>query len=82
MASQIGTYRVLRRADGAARDGAEPSPRERVAKLLRDPKGYFDDARRWAGGKARADVAQELSEREARRARRSPLLRALGFARG
>lgn len=82
MASQIGTYEVFQRADGAARDGAESSPRERVAKLLRDPKGYFDDARRWASGKARADVDRELSEREARRTRRSPLLRILGFARG
>jgi hypothetical protein len=81
VASQIG-YQVFPRVDGAARDGAEPSPRERVAKLLRDPKGYFDDARRWASGKARADVARELSEREAHRSRRSSLLRALGFARG
>lgn len=67
--------------DDGRRESTDPSPRDRVAKLLRDPKGYFADARRWAGSKARDDVQEELSERQARRAaRRSPLLRILGFS--
>ncbi|MGA8116378.1 MAG: hypothetical protein WCA46_22205 [Actinocatenispora sp.] len=59
---------------------SEQSPRDRVAKLLRDPKSYFDDARQWAGRKAKADVQRKLSERQARRERRGPLLRRLGLA--
>jgi hypothetical protein len=65
--------------DDARREPAEPSPRDRVARLLRDPKGYFAEARRWAGSKAKADVQRELSEKQERRARRSPLLRVLGL---
>ena len=79
MSSQIGASRSL--SIGLRRDGAEPSPRERVARLLRDPKGYFDDAKRWAGRKARADVARELDKKEAGRTHRIALLRIFGFAR-
>jgi len=62
----------------AARDG-EQSPRDRAARLLKDPKGYFADARSWAGKKAKDDVQRELSERQAQRSR-LPLLRRLRFA--
>lgn len=68
------------RLEATSRDSSEPTPRDRVNKLLRDPKGYFDDARRWADHKAKADVQRELKEKEARRERRLPLLQALGFA--
>ena len=61
-----------------ARDG-EQSPRDRAARLLKDPKGYFADARSWAGKKAKADVQRELSEKKAERTR-LPLLRRLRFA--
>ena len=54
-----------------------------MARLLRDPKGYFDDARRWAGRKAKADVDRELGEKEAGRTNsHRSILRVLGFARG
>ena len=78
--SQTGSSRVPEPVESSRRDSSEPTPRDRVNKLLRDPKGYFDDARRWAGHKAKDDVQRELKEKEARRERHSTLLEALGFA--
>ncbi len=88
VSSQIGSFRA---SDGRAlgrkaaerltvvRESAAQRPRDRVARLLRDPKSYFADSRRWADRQAKADVQRELSEKESRRARRS-LLRALWVA--
>ncbi len=89
VSSQIGSFHA---SDGHAlgrkagerltvvrESAAEQSPRDRVARLLRDPKSYFADARRWADRQAKADVQRELSEKESRRVRRS-VLRALWFA--
>ncbi|BCJ38955.1 hypothetical protein Athai_64580 [Actinocatenispora thailandica] len=61
-----------------ARD-ADQSPRDGAARLLKDPKGYFADARNWAGKKAKADVQRELSEKKAQRTR-LPLLSRLRLA--
>ncbi|GIL30652.1 hypothetical protein [Actinocatenispora comari] len=55
-------------AHDEARD-ADQSPRDRASRLLKDPKGYFADARSWAGKKAKADVQRELSEKKAQRTR-------------
>jgi hypothetical protein len=81
MSSQIGFTSATDRVDDARHTADdEPTPRDRVVGLLHDPKAYFADARQWASRKARTEVQRELSEREAQRERRSPLLRALGFA--
>lgn len=80
MSSQVGTSRAPGHLVDARHDAKESTPRDRVARLLHDPKGYFADARKWAGGKAADDVSQELSKKKSRRMRSSPLLRALGFA--
>ncbi|HEY3506667.1 MAG TPA: hypothetical protein VGN37_28245 [Actinocatenispora sp.] len=79
MSSQIGTSRAYGWADETRREPSEGSPRDRVARLLRDPKGYFAEARRWAGNKAKADVQRELTEKQERREHRSTLRRALGL---
>lgn len=50
---------------------ARSSSRDKVARMLRDPEGYFAESRRWARRKARADVEQELSEARKSRGRRS-----------
>lgn len=65
-------------AHDEARD-TDQTPRDGAARLLKDPKGYFADARNWAGKKAKADVQRELSERKAQRTR-LPLLSRLRLA--
>ncbi len=42
--------------------------RQRIAALLRDPRRYFAECRRWARARAKAEVRREL-ERAARRHR-------------
>jgi hypothetical protein len=67
MTSQAGAAESPDGADG----GRLTTQRDKVAKLLRDPEGYFAESRRWARRKARADVQQELSEARNSRGRRS-----------
>jgi hypothetical protein len=70
MTSQAGASESPDGAD-AGRASQRSSPRDKVARLLRDPEGYFAESRRWARRKARADVQQELSEARKSKGRRS-----------
>ncbi len=49
------------------RRGRAAVERERLTRILRDPKGYYADARQWASGKARADLQRELAVAARRR---------------
>lgn len=44
---------------------------ERLARLLKDPKRYFAESRRWARDRARAELLDELAAAERRRSERS-----------
>ncbi|MGH3741526.1 MAG: hypothetical protein ACRDT8_09845 [Micromonosporaceae bacterium] len=51
----------------AKRPWGGAAERERLARILQDPKTYFVEARRWAEAKAREDVQRDLEGKARKR---------------